>query len=163
MQCVQCLCVCVRAAKRYLSSVLLKGFPDSSVGKKKKNLSAMQKTTPPQPTPDPRHFNPFHINCFPHWSALWKGWLHWFSSNTQQPAKEFELRGALPLFCIMWHHLRVSVVLTCRQSLSEGSSTFTHVAGALLGKTESLSLGLSTVAQTHSLSNMDRTVQSFIS
>lgn len=100
----------------------------------------MQKTAPPQPTPDPRHFNPFHINCFPHWSALWKGWLHWFSSNTQQPAKEFELRGALPLFCIMWHHLRVSVVLTCRQSLSEGSSTFTHVAGALLGMTKSLSL-----------------------
>lgn len=42
--------------------------------------------------------------------------------------------------------------------------TFTHVAGALLGTTESLSLaGTSAVTQTHSLSNMDRTVHSFIS
>ena len=85
-----CVCVCVRA--HYLSSVLLKAFPDSSVGKKKK--ICLQSRPPP-----PRHFNPFHIviNCFPHWSAFWKGWLHWFSSNTQQPAKAFELGGALPL------------------------------------------------------------------
>ena len=134
-----CVCVCARACVRthYLFSVLLKGFPDSSVGKKKK-----KSVCNPGDHPYPAISIPFILLLTASLTGVLSGRAG-FTGSAPTPGsllRHSSLEGHFLFLYRVASPEGLGGTRLVAELLRRIQHIFTHMAGALLGTTESLSL-----------------------